>query len=207
MNAASPRGRLDGCRARFDAIRRKGGAGADTPAPVKALFPPPGILVAVPPERTARRTGASSGIPPSRTERDGTARRTGRDSGRGAEPNLRTGTDMRRTTAGETVAVDACDACGADLPGSPPPDGSAASCTTSSSRSAGAAWRPGPGNARTGGYQSITLKSVSSSPFDLVGRQETTPNDCFGDSDREVDLKTAAFSRRIPCAAPESGTG
>ncbi len=117
MNAASLRARLDGCRARFDAIRRKGEAGADTPAPVKALFPPPGILVAVPPERTARRTGASSGIPPWRTERDGTARRTGRDSGRGAEPNLRTGTDMRGTAAGETVAVDAC---GADLPGTAP---------------------------------------------------------------------------------------
>ncbi len=116
VNAASPRGRLDGCRARFDAIRRKGGAGADTPAPVKALFPLPGILVAVLPGRTTRRTDANSGIPPSRTERDGTARRTGRDSGRGAEPNLRTGADMGGTTVGETVAVDACDACGADLP-------------------------------------------------------------------------------------------
>ncbi len=120
MNAASLRAQLDGCRAQFDAIRRKGEAGADTLAPVKALFPPPGILVAVPLERTTRRTDASSSIPPSRTERDGTARRTGRDSGRGAEPNLRTGTDMRRTTAGETVAVDACDACGADLPGTAP---------------------------------------------------------------------------------------
>ena len=116
MNAASPRGRLDGCRAQFDAIRRKGGAGADTPAPVKALFLPPGVLVAVLPGRTTRRTDASSSIPPWRTERDGTARRTGRDSGRGAEPNLRTGTDMGGTTVGETVAVDACDACGADLP-------------------------------------------------------------------------------------------
>ncbi len=63
------------------------------------------------------------------------------------------------------------------------------------------------GNLAPASYQSTTLESVSSSPFDIVGRQETTPIDCFGDGDREVDLKTAALSRRIPCTAPESGTG
>ncbi len=90
-------------------------------AVIGVLFTLPGILIAVLPERTARKTGASSGLPPSRTGRDETARRAG-SSGKGARPNLRTGDNLRKTIVEGTVAVEACDACGADLSGVDPVD-------------------------------------------------------------------------------------
>ncbi len=72
-------------------------------AVIGVLFTLPGILIAVLPERTARKTGASSGLPPSRTGRDETARRAG-SSGKGAKPNLQTGDNLRKTTVEETGA-------------------------------------------------------------------------------------------------------
>ncbi len=72
-----------------------------------------GILVAVLLERATRKTSANSSLPPSQME-DGTARR---GSGGDAGPNPETGANLRRTTVEETVAVETCDACGADLSG------------------------------------------------------------------------------------------
>ncbi len=79
------------------------------------------VLIAVLLEKTTRKTSANSGLPPSQTEKDETARRTGKgDSGTGARPNLQTGDNLRKTTVEETVTVEACDACGADLSGVDP---------------------------------------------------------------------------------------
>ena len=70
-------------------------------------------------EKTTRKTSRNSGLPPSQTEKDETARRDG-SSGKGAKPNLSTGDNLRKTTVEETVTVDACDTCGADLSGVDP---------------------------------------------------------------------------------------
>lgn len=118
VNAASLRERLDDCRVRFDDIRRRGEAGADTLALINALFLLLDILVAVFLERATPKTSANSSLPPSQTDGDGTARRAGGDTnGKGAQPNRQTGGNMRRTTVEETATVEACGTCGADLSG------------------------------------------------------------------------------------------
>jgi len=116
VNGASPRARLDDCRARSDGIRRKGGAGADTIAPVGAPFLPPGILVAVFPGKATPRTPRNSGIPPSQArDGDGTARRDGKGA-RGEGPKAReTEPGNRRTvTVTESSPVAECRKCGQD---------------------------------------------------------------------------------------------
>ena len=119
VSGASLRAQMDDCRARFDAIKRTGEAGAETRALIDALFLLLDILVAAFLEKTTRKTSANSGLPPSQTEKDETARRAG-SNGKGAKPNLQTGDNLRKTTVEETVTVDACDACGADLSGVDP---------------------------------------------------------------------------------------
>jgi len=70
VNGASLRAPLDDGRARFDDIRRKGAAGADTIARIDALFLLRDILVAVFREKAPPKTPRNSGIPPSQA-RDG----------------------------------------------------------------------------------------------------------------------------------------
>jgi len=113
VNAASLRQEYEDAKARVQALRRAGRVSAEADAVIGVLVTLLGILIAVLLERTTRRTSANSSLPPSQTDGDGTARRTG--GGRGAAPNRRTGANLRRVTIEETVAVDACDACGADL--------------------------------------------------------------------------------------------
>ena len=87
VNGASLRAQMDDCRARFDAVKRTGEAGAETRALIDALFLLPDILVAVFLEKTTRKTSANSGLPPSQTGegRDRPAYRQQRQ-GREAEP-------------------------------------------------------------------------------------------------------------------------
>ena len=119
VNTASLRAQLDDCRAQFEAIKRKGEAGADTLALINALFLLLDILVAIFLEKTTRKTSANSGLPPSQTDKDETAQRAGK-RGTGAKPNLKTGTTLRKTIDKKTVTVETCDACGADLSGIDP---------------------------------------------------------------------------------------
>ena len=72
VNAASLRAQLDDCRARFDDIKRKGGAGAETLALIDALFLLLDVLVAVLLEKATPKTSSNSGLPP---YFDGTGRR------------------------------------------------------------------------------------------------------------------------------------
>ncbi len=119
VNAASLRAQLDDCRARFEAIKRDGKANAETLALIHALFLLLDILVVVFLEKTTRKTSANSGLPPSQTGKDETARRTGAP-GKGAKPNLETGDNLRKTVVEETITVETCGACGADLSGIDP---------------------------------------------------------------------------------------
>ena len=119
VHAASLRAQLDDCRARFEAIKRDGKANAETLALIHALFLLLDILVVVFLEKTTRKTSANSGLPPSQTGTDETARRTGA-AGKGAQPNLETGDHLRKTVVEETITVETCGACGADLSGIDP---------------------------------------------------------------------------------------
>ena len=121
VNGVSLRAQMDDYRTQFDAIKRKGEACAEALALIKALFLLLDILVAVFLEKTTPKTSRNSGLPPSQTDKDETARRTGKDdSGKDAKPDKQTGDNLRKTTVEETVTVETCDTCGADLSGVDP---------------------------------------------------------------------------------------
>ena len=143
VNAASLRERLDDCRVRFDDIRRRGEAGADTLALINALFLLLDILVAVFLERATPKTSANSSLPPSQTDGDGTARRAGGDTnGKGAQPNGRPAATCAGPPSRRRPLLRPAGPAAPTSQASTRPTGSAASCTTSSSRPSSAAWTP-----------------------------------------------------------------
>ncbi len=118
VNGASLRAQMDDCRARFDGIKRKGEAGAETLALIDALFLLLDILVAVFLEKTTPKTSRNSGLPPSQTDRDETARRTGKGSrGKGPKARETEPGNLRTVTVTESSPVTACRQCGHDLSG------------------------------------------------------------------------------------------
>ncbi len=121
VNAASLREEFEGAKARIAALRKDGKVSEEVDAVIGVLFTLLGILITVLLERTTRKGSRNSSLPPSQTDRDETARRAG-SSGKGAKPNPQTGDNLRKTTVEETVAVEACDTCGADLSGVDPVD-------------------------------------------------------------------------------------
>ena len=120
VNAASLREEFDAAKARIKTLREAGKVSAEADAVFGVLITLLSILITVLLEKTTRKTSANSGLPPSQTDKDETARRAGAKRGKGAKPNLQTGANLRRTTVEETVTVETCDACGADLSGIDP---------------------------------------------------------------------------------------
>ena len=119
VNAASLREEFDAAKARIQTLREAGKVSAEADAVFGILITLMSVLIAVLLEKTTRKTSANSGLPPSQTGKDETARRPGAH-GKGAKPNLQTGANLRRATFKETVTVETCDACGADLSGLDP---------------------------------------------------------------------------------------
>ena len=119
VNAASLREEFEAAKARIAALREAGKVSAEADAMFGILITLMSVLITVLLEKTTRKTSANSSLPPSQTDKDETARRGAR-RGTGAKPNLQTGANLRRTTVEETVTVEACDACGADLSGIDP---------------------------------------------------------------------------------------
>ena len=78
INPASLRAQLDDCRARFDAIKQKGEASADTLALINALFMLVDIVVAVFLEKTTPKTSRNSSLPSSRDGTDSETHTAGR---------------------------------------------------------------------------------------------------------------------------------
>ena len=78
VNAASLREEFDDAKARIAALRKDGKVSEEVDAVIGVLFTLLGILIAVLLERTTRKTGKNSGLPPSQTEKDETARRAGK---------------------------------------------------------------------------------------------------------------------------------
>ncbi len=118
VNGASLRAQMDDCRARFDGIKRKGEAGAETLALIDALFLLLDILVAVFLEKTTPKTSRNSGLPPSQTDRDETARRAGKGSrSKGPKARETEPGNLRTVTVTESSPVTACRQCGHDLSG------------------------------------------------------------------------------------------
>lgn len=116
VNAASLRAEFEAAKARIQALRAAGKVSAEADAMFGVLITLMRVLITVLLEKTTRKTSANSGLPPSQTGKDATARRTGA-SGKGPRANLQTGANLRRTTVEETIPVETCDGCGADLSG------------------------------------------------------------------------------------------
>ena len=121
VNAASLRDQLEACQESFKDLCRKGKVNPECVVLFKGILLLMQLMVTVVLEKNTRKGSRNSSLPPSQTDRDGTARRAG-SSGKGAKPNLQTGDNLRKTTVEETVAVEACDTCGADLSGVDPVD-------------------------------------------------------------------------------------
>ncbi len=120
VNAASLRQEFDDAKARIATLRTDGRTPPEVDAMTGILINLLSIPITVLLERTTRRTSASSGLPPSQTEKDRTARPGRQDSGKGAKPNLRSGANRRKAIVGKTVTAESCEACGAGLAGVEP---------------------------------------------------------------------------------------
>ena len=116
VNGTSLREEVEAAKARIATLRSAGKVSEEVDAVIGVLFTLLNLLITVLLEKTTPKTSGNSGIPPSQGEPDETVRRAGPDDrGKGAKPKMQTGTHLRKTIREETVSVEACDACGADL--------------------------------------------------------------------------------------------
>ena len=121
INQASLRAQLDDCRARFDAIKQKGEASADTLALIDTLFLLVEIVVAVFLEKTTPKTSRNSSLPSSQDAAAGETHTAGSSGSRSRGPKARDKRcdNLRTVTTTQTSPVTACRRCGHDLSGTP----------------------------------------------------------------------------------------
>ena len=116
VNGTSVREEFAAAKARIATLRRAGKVSEEVDAVLSVMFTMMDLLITVLLEKKTPKTSGNSGIPPSQAGQDETARRASPgDGGTGAKAKLRTGANLQKTTIEETVTVEACDACGADL--------------------------------------------------------------------------------------------
>ena len=116
VNGTSVREEFAAAKARIATLRRAGKVSEEVDAVLSVMFTMMDLLITVLLEKKTPKTSGNSGIPPSQAGQDETARRAGSgDGGKRAKPKLQTGANLQKTTIEETVTVEACDACGADL--------------------------------------------------------------------------------------------
>ena len=121
INQASLRAQLDDCRARFDAIKQKGEASADTLALIDALFLLVDIVVAVFLEKTTPKTSRNSSLPSSQDAAAGETQTAGSSGSRSRGPKAqhKRCDNLRTVTTTQTSPVTACRRCGHDLSRTP----------------------------------------------------------------------------------------
>ncbi len=114
VNGTSVRQEADIFQKQFQDLRKQGKVSQECEELFRGMLMLIKLLLTVLMEKITRKTSRNSGLPPSQTDKDESARRTG-SNGKGPKPNQQTGDNLRTTTIEETIVVDACDACGADL--------------------------------------------------------------------------------------------
>ena len=120
VDGTSLRDEFDAAKARIASLRKAGKISDEVDAVIGVLCSLLGILVAIFLEKTTRKTGKNSSIPPSQTDKDETKQSNKKSSGKGTKPNWMTGENLRKVTVEETSTVEACGNCGADLSGVEP---------------------------------------------------------------------------------------
>ena len=115
VNAASLRDEFEAAKARVAALRKDGKVSAEADAMFRILITLMSVLITILLERTTRKTSANASLPPSQTPQDETAQRASTSSGKGTRGNGQTSATLRKVIHEETVTVETCEACGADL--------------------------------------------------------------------------------------------
>ena len=118
VDASSLREEFDAVNEHIASLRQAGKISGEADAAIGVLCSLLSILIVVFLEKTTKKTGKNSSIPPSQTDKDETKKR--RNSGKGIQSNQMTGDNLRKVTVEEESTVDTCDGCGADLSGVAP---------------------------------------------------------------------------------------
>ena len=120
VNGKSLRDEFEAARADVEALRAAGKLSGEVDTVIRVLMTLLSILISILLEKTTPKTSKNSGIPPSQMDdKDETAARSRRRA-RAKEPGDETGANLRKVTTKETITVETCDACGADLSGVTP---------------------------------------------------------------------------------------
>ena len=114
VNEKFLREELEAAKQQIAALRKSGKVSPEADAVFRVLMPLLTLLLAVLLEKTTRKTSRNSSIPPSQVEEDATAQRAS-PAQRAAKAHDRTSPNLQKVTPEETVTVEACDRCGADL--------------------------------------------------------------------------------------------
>lgn len=115
VNEKFVREELESAKEQLKALRQSGKVSPEADALFGVLMPILTLLVTVLLEKTTRKTSRNSSIPPSQMEEaDDTAQRA-KPGRRAAQANDQIGSNLQKVTTEETLTVEACDNCGADL--------------------------------------------------------------------------------------------
>ncbi len=114
LNDKFLREELEAAKQQIAALRKSGKVSPEADAVFRVLMPLLTLLLAVLLEKTTRKNSRNSSIPPSQVEQDETAQRAS-PAKRAAKANDQTGPNLQKVTTEETVTVETCDSCGADL--------------------------------------------------------------------------------------------
>ena len=117
---------LEGAQEQIEVLRKAGKVSPEIDAVFRMLLPLLSLLVTVLLEKTTRKTSRDSSLPPAQMEAgDDTAQRAKpgdlfsdrRDEAgrRAAQANDQIGSNLQKVISEETLTVEACDRCGADL--------------------------------------------------------------------------------------------
>jgi len=106
---------LEGAKEQIEVLRKAGKVSPEIDAVFRMLLPLLSLLVAVLLEKTTRKTSRNSSIPPSQMQEDDDTAQRAKPGRRAAPANDQIGTNLRKVTTEETLTVETCDSCGADL--------------------------------------------------------------------------------------------
>ena len=115
VNGASLRDDFDAIKAGFAWFRERGKIPKEVDELIVALCRMVALLIAVLLEKTTKKTGKNSSIPPSQTGKDEIQKSPRKKNNKGAAGNGITGSNFKKVTVEETSTVETCDSCGTDL--------------------------------------------------------------------------------------------
>ena len=113
LDKVSVRTQFEHHKAQFEALRQQGKLPPEAVIFIESIMLLMELVILILLEKTTAKTARNSSLPPLPTPKDETAQRGGH--GKGAKPNRQTSASRRQVTVEETIAVEACEACGADL--------------------------------------------------------------------------------------------